>query len=140
MSTIAFTVPGQAATKGRPRFAVNGKFVRTYTPDKTVEFENLVKLAFMQSEGEKLSGAIGATLTFCFQPPKSVSKKKRAEMLSGITKPVTVSKDIDNLAKAVLDALNGIAYDDDRQVVALIARKEYAEEAKTIVKLEEIGE
>ena len=35
--------------------------------------------------------------------------------------------DVDNIAKAVLDALNGIAYDDDKQITSLVIDKKYGE-------------
>lgn len=47
--------------------------------------------------------------------------------------------DSDNLAKSILDALNGVAYDDDSQVCLLIVQKLYAEVARVEVILEEIN-
>lgn len=44
--------------------------------------------------------------------------------------------DIDNIAKVILDALNGIAYRDDTQVVSLSCQKQYAEEARVEVEIE----
>ena len=52
----------------------------------------------------------------------------------GYTKKV----DADNLAKSVLDALNGIAYDDDAQVSLLLVYKAYAETARVEVQLKEL--
>lgn len=56
--------------------------------------------------------------------PASASKKKRSEYLNGehIKKP-----DADNCAKQILDAMNGIVYKDDAQIVSLHIRKVYAE-------------
>lgn len=45
----------------------------------------------------------------------------------------------DNIAKAILDSLNGLAYKDDSQVTELIVLKEYGTENKIYVELEEIG-
>lgn len=143
---VKFTVPGEPQSKGRPRFSYNGRFVQTYTPDKTVNYENLVKLAWMQrAEDElkepirKLEGAIRAEIVACFPIPKSASKKKHAQMADGKIRPIAVKKDIDNVCKSVLDALNGIAYDDDRQVVEILAYKYYSENPKVYVTLSEIG-
>lgn len=61
----------------------------------------------------------------CFGVPKSYTKKKRAECLDCLIRPAK-KPDIDNVLKAVLDALNGFAYDDDRQVVSVTCRKFYA--------------
>lgn len=143
---IFFTIPGEPQSKGRPRFYHNGKFVRAYTPDQTVNYENLVKLAWMQKvekseEGEpikKLNGAIDAQIYAYFPIPKSASKKKHEQMARGNIRPTTVRKDLDNICKAILDALNGIAYDDDRQIVSLFAQKYYSDEPRVLVVLEEI--
>lgn len=134
MSVAQFTIPGKPIGKGRPKFARQGNFIRTYTPEKTVNYENLVKLAWMQSGCEKLNGNISARIIAYFPIPKSVSKKKRENMFKAFydKKP-----DADNIAKAILDALNGIAYDDDSQVVSLEVIKLYDEEEKCEVLLEE---
>ena len=139
---IFFTIPGEPQSKARPRFYHNGKFVRAYTPDTTVNYENLVKLAWMQREesGEirKLTGAIKAEIWAYFPIPKSASKKKQAQMMQDEIRPITVKKDTDNICKAILDALNGIAYDDDRQIVDLIASKHYSDRPRAEVMLEEV--
>jgi hypothetical protein len=58
--------------------------------------------------------------------PASFSKQKRKDALEGILKP-TKKPDIDNIAKCFLDAMNGIVYLDDKQVVNLHLTKVYAE-------------
>ena len=69
-----------------------------------------------------------------FTPPKSVSRKKHL-MLMG--KPHICRPDVDNIEKAILDALNGIAYKDDNQVFELYAKKRYGEEDRIVVVVEE---
>jgi len=131
---MKFEILGKPVGKGRPRFTRNG---HTYTPKETTEYENLVKLSYQQQcGGERIDGAIQAYVTAIYPIPKSASKKKRAEMLGGTIKP-TVKPDTDNIAKAVLDALNNIAYDDDSQVVMLTVRKRYGETPRVIVELTE---
>lgn len=136
---VSFTVPGAPCSKQRPKFSRRGNFVKTYTPEQTANYETLVKLSYCK-DGEylKLEGAIGAEINLYFPIPKSASKKKHAQMLSGEIRPVTVPKDIDNCVKSVLDALNGIAYDDDRQVVDLVAYKWYSENPRAEVVLTEL--
>lgn len=136
MSTVTFTIVGKPCGKGRPKFARRGEYVTTYTPEKTVNYENLVKLAWMERGGEKLHGAIAATIVAHFPIPKSVSKKKRGE-LQGTW--YTGKPDGDNIAKIILDALNGIAYDDDSQVASQSVMKFYtADQARTSVMLTEL--
>lgn len=136
---VQFSVAGLPKGKGRPKFARTGQHVRTYTPHETAVYENLVKLEYMRQVGnKKLSGALRAVIQCCFPVPKSVSRKRRAAMLSGEIRH-TGKPDCDNLAKGILDALNGIAYDDDSQICVLAIAKKYAEQAEVLVILEGIS-
>lgn len=135
---IKFTVPGKPVGKQRPRFSRTCTGVRTYTPRKTQEYEDLVRISYRQVSKEKLKGAISATIYGYFEPPRSISKKQREQMLKGDISYIK-KIDSDNLAKSILDALNGVAYDDDAQVCLLIVQKLYAETARVEVVLEEIG-
>lgn len=58
-------------------------------------------------------------------PPKSVSKKKQKQMLEGEILPLK-KPDMDNIVKVVVDALNGVAYHDDTQVILVSAKKAYS--------------
>lgn len=135
---VKFIVPGKPVGKQRPRFSRTCTGVRTYTPRKTQEYENLVRISYRAVSKEKLKGAISATIYGYFEPPKSISKKQREQMLKGDISYIK-KIDSDNLAKSILDALNGVAYDDDAQVCLLIVQKLYAETARVEVILEEIG-
>ena len=119
---IRFIVPGEARGKGRPRFARRGNFVKTYTDDKTASYENLVKLAAQSAMNTlaPLQNALHAEIDVAVIVPASWSKKKRTEALSGVLRP-TSKPDLDNVAKALLDAMNGICYLDDKQVVSICA-------------------
>lgn len=136
--TIEFTVPGKPYGKGRPRF--NRSTGHVYTPDKTAAYEELVKLFYQQkAHGEKLTAPIEATIYAIFEPAKSCTKKERAQKISGEIQP-TIKPDCDNIAKTILDALNGIAYKDDSQITALHVYKLYGAQAKAIVMLREISD
>lgn len=128
---VTFEVPGTPVAKGRPRFTSTG---RSYTPEKTVAYENLVKLSYAQAGLPKLNGAIHATIVACFPIPKSTSKKQADLMRNGQVWH-TKRPDGDNIAKAILDALNGIAFDDDSQVSTIVVIKRYADDPKCIVKM-----
>lgn len=137
---VEFTIPGPPRGKGRPRFRTAGKYVKTYTPEQTATYENLVRVTYQtQCRGKALDGPILAEITGYFPIPASVSKKKHAEMASGKIKH-TKKCDCDNLAKIILDALNQIAYKDDAQVSDLIVRKRYSETPRVTVRLYEIQE
>lgn len=133
--TFTFEIVGEPQGKGRPRFSTRGGFVKTYTPEKTASYENFVKLCYLNKyKGQKLDGDIIAEITAYFSIPKSFSKKKRSEAIEGKIMP-TKKPDTDNIAKTILDSLNGIAFEDDKQVVALLVKKLYGEEAKVVVSL-----
>ena len=135
---VSFTIPGVVQGKQRPKFSRQGPYVRAFTPQKTVNYETLVKMEyFEQCKGQKLTGAIRAEIQFFFPIPKSESKKKRAAMLSGEIRH-TKKADIDNCIKSVLDGLNKMAFDDDGQIAEIHAYKYYSESPKAIVILEEI--
>ncbi len=129
---ICFAVPGKPQGKGRPRFTRSG---HTYTPGSTAAYEERVKLAYRQAGGGKLSGFVSADILAVFTVPKSYTKAQKAaafDMRYAPKKP-----DCDNIAKIILDALNGLAYDDDAQVVKLRVEKRYGTTERVLVVLEE---
>ncbi|MFR5151635.1 MAG: RusA family crossover junction endodeoxyribonuclease [Ruminococcus sp.] len=97
------------------------------TPDKTVLYENFIATRYMEAAGEQRfsDGAyIKARIRAFYEIPKSSSKVKKTAMLSGELLP-TKKPDIDNIVKAVLDALTEVAYRHDTQVMELQVRKQY---------------
>lgn len=134
---IYFTIPGPAKGKGRPRFARRGNFVKTYAPETTVNYENWVKLCYQAAEQSSISGEIHAEIKCYFEIPKSFSKKKRESCLNKETKP-TKKPDLSNIIKIVEDALNGLAYHDDSQIVELVATKDWSTNPRVEVTLREI--
>ena len=132
---ISFTVPGEPKAKARPRMTTTGI---AYTPKKTVEYENWVRECyFIEQKGKKLEGQIKAEIAAYFTIPKSTSKKKRKKMTNYLIRP-TKKPDTDNIAKIVLDSLNKIAFDDDKQVIDLRVLKFYSENPRVEVTLDEI--
>lgn len=119
-NAAAFRIDGKPQGKGRPRFTRSG---HTYTPDNTAEYEQRVKLAYRLGGGVKLTGFISADIRAVFAVPKSYTKKQRSAALALHFAPR--KPDCDNIAKIILDALNGLAYDDDAQVVKLHVEKCY---------------
>ena len=124
MTTLTFTIPGKPVAKGRPRFARRGKFVSTYTPEATVRFEDSVALYAREAGARPVEDApVVLDVVAVWAWPSSVSKIRRARLLeeayreagSGLV-PKTTKPDADNVAKAVGDALEGVAYVRDGQV------------------------
>lgn len=129
---IEFTIPGEPRGKSRPRVVrlKNGAST-SYTPDKTVAYEELARQRFRQQwPSVELpfpdKTPVCVTITACFGIPKSASKKVRASMIDGRISP-TKKPDVDNVIKIVLDALNGFAWHDDAQVVDLSVSKIYTD-------------
>lgn len=133
--TIEFTIPGKCIGKQRPRFSRVGKFVHTYTPQYTKDYEKQVIQAYKkEANGRMLKGAVKAEISLLFEPPKSISKKKRQQMINGEI-PYTKKIDLDNGIKSILDGLNTIAYEDDSCVDSVLCTKSYWEVSETRVRL-----
>ena len=125
MESIELTVPGEPRGKARPRVTRSGI---TYTPTKTVNYETFIKGLFAAKYPDfmPLEQVLKAEITAYLLIPKSTSKKKEGMMKMGIIKP-TKRPDVDNVLKAVLDALEGLAYKNDNQIVRVIIDKDYSE-------------
>lgn len=137
---INYTVVGIPKPQARPkvfhRTLKSGKpFVSTYSPKS--DWFHLVyteSLKIKNSLKNRLVGALELNLTFCMPIPKSISKKKR-EQLHYVTK----KPDVDNLAKAVMDAINQVCiWEDDSQVSRLVVGKIYSDEPRCIISIREI--
>ena len=132
---IEFIVPGEAIGKERPRFVRRGKFVATYTPQKTKDYQKEVLIAYNKvARGKKLYGSIKAEVCAIYEPPKSVSKKTREKMISGEI-PYTKKPDVDNILKSVCDALNEVTYDDDAQINDARVTKMYGDKSMCQIRL-----
>ena len=142
MRKIEFFVPGAPVGKGRPRAARRGTGVVMFTPEKTAGYEALVAAAAsnaMRAEaGPLFTGPLEAVLEMRIPIPASWSKAHKAAALAG-TEPPTSKPDIDNVAKAILDACNGMVFRDDAQVVMLVATKAFSDEPGVRVVIRECG-
>lgn len=132
------TIEGPPVAKGRPRVSNRGGYPRIYTPQKTAKWEDaaavILRAAWGSSKGDApLTGPVSVALLVRLPRPKRLTCShvrtcscsdvvKSGAALVAPTKP-----DIDNLAKASLDALvRGQVIEDDRQVVGLAVSKHYA--------------
>lgn len=129
MKAITFSVPGKPQGKARPRIVRQGGFSRSFTPEKTVLYENWIRSCYQREAGEYRfpdDSPLELAITAVFPVPKSYSRRKREGCLSGFIRP-TGKPDCDNIAKSVADALNGVAYRDDSRVCRLVVVKRYGE-------------
>ena len=133
---VQFSIAGNPQGKARPRFSRG----HAYTPDATKQYETLTAFMYRRAANgfsfEKET-PISVTILVFFAAPKNTSKKKKEVMLNGGAFPVR-KPDADNIAKIILDALNGTAYHDDAQIVQLSVRKQYAENSSVEVILEDL--
>ena len=138
---INMTIDIKPLPQPRPRFARRGNFVTTYDTPKIKTYKKHIEIAVrneMVSKGVRMSQEpLIITLDFTFAPPKSYPKYKVKEIMSGKIK-FTKNVDVDNLAKAIMDAINGVAYEDDRQVIELNVRKQYGEKDAIHIKIKEV--
>lgn len=138
MIQIFFTVP-QVSGKGRPRFARQGTFVKTYTDAKTFTYEKSIQTYAKQAMGSTspLIGAVAAYLHIGIPIPPSYSKTRQKACIEGLERP-TKKPDIDNIVKAILDGMNGVVYLDDKQVVDLHLTKVYSSKEGIDIMVKEI--
>jgi Holliday junction resolvase RusA-like endonuclease len=132
-TAIAFTVPGDPVPQPRPRVSTVGGFGRAYVPrgHAVHPYREAVALAAKASGCEPHPEPVDVVIDFVFGRPKSHYRK------SGVKSdaPTLPRCDLDNMAKAVLDSLNGVAWDDDAQVRRLVVEKSYATEGRTTVRI-----
>lgn len=126
---------GRPQGKGRPRLGKNG----TYTPQATKDYEELVKWCYRNKYNiDKMptDKPLKAKIKAYFKIPTSISKPQKDKLKN---QPYPHKPDADNIAKILLDSLNGLAYIDDNQVVFLEVEKWYTEgEEKVILEIEEV--
>lgn len=130
---MKFTIPGEPTGKARPRVTKWG----THNTEKTILYENLAKLSYQEQCKEYTEKPLRVHITVFCGIPKSTPKKNIQPMLRRDIRPCK-KPDADNIAKIILDSLNGIAYKDDTQVVVLIVQKFYGEQARVEVEITEI--
>jgi Holliday junction resolvase RusA-like endonuclease len=117
----------------RPRVSTVGGFGRAYVPrgHAVHPYREAVALAAKVAGCEPHPEPVDVVIDFVFGRPKSHYRK------SGVKSdaPTLPRCDLDNMAKAVLDSLNGVAWDDDAQVRRLVVEKSYATEGRTTVRI-----
>ena len=137
---LQFDIPGSPIGQGRPKFStINGHAV-AYDPEKSRNYKAYVKLLATQAMKEQgfemIEGPCSLDILAFFEVPKSKSKKFKERALEGLERP-TKKPDADNIVKAILDALNKLAYKDDSSIVYLSVGKYYSDVPRVEVILRE---
>lgn len=99
-------------TKGRPRL---GRKRKAYTPQNTIDAEQIIAQAWADAGGPKFVGPVRMEISY--------DKRGQTILVTPVDWWSTMRGDVDNYAKLTSDALNDVAYVDDRQIVCLIAKK-----------------
>lgn len=134
---LFFTFDIEPIPQLRPRVS-SRPYVRLYDPPKVANFKRILRsLAVNQYARPPLVGALSVSLTFYRPVQSSISKTERERRLSNESKPV-VKPDTDNYLKATLDALNGILWHDDAQIVKIEAEKKYSDHPKITVSVKQV--
>lgn len=136
---VTFTVYGEPKGKARPKFANIGGFMKSYQTKEQNAAENYIKMGYLEAaKGVYLTGALSLNIMAYYPIPKSVSKKKKEQMLNGNVRPI-IKPDYDNIGKSISDALNKVAYDDDKQIVDGGISKFYSDRPCTIIEIRELN-
>ena len=127
--SITFTVPGVPVPQPRPRFAKRGKFAKAYTPSThpVNAFRQAVALAAKAAGAQVHDRPVHVVIDAVFARPASHARMK--------SPPALPRADVDNVAKGILDALNGVAWVDDKQVGRLVVEKSYGPQGRTVVRI-----
>ena len=135
---ITFVIYGEPQGKGRPKFTLTG---HAYTPERTKTYEAEIVAAFRREFPDFVRWEKGVPLRVRIKAvygiPRSDSGLMAARKASGEIRP-TKKPDADNVEKIVLDAINGIAWRDDAQVVDLRTTKVYGAVPRVEVEIDEI--
>ena len=123
---IEFVIYGSPVPQGRPKFYRRGNHVGVYDPAKSKDWKSEVRWQAIEQKAKIHDGPLSLSLRFVLPRPKSLPKKVEHH---------TKRPDVDNLVKGTLDALKGLCYIDDAQVVILVASKHYGETPCVEVKI-----
>lgn len=139
MSTYTAVILGEPVAQGRPRFSRQGGFVKAYDPAKSRDYKSYVRMiAAQRAPVTPVEGAIEFSLRIYRAIPKGMPKYKREAAKEGRLRPVT-KPDVSNVLKGVEDALKGVWYKDDSQIVGYgVLGKWYDERPRIEITMREL--
>jgi Holliday junction resolvase RusA-like endonuclease len=124
MDTLVVVIPGDPVPQARPRFTIKKGKVIVYDTKACKAWKRMAAYAMWQEakeEGfEMATGPVEVHISAMFRAPQSKPKK------APVTHHTKRNGDIDNIAKIVLDAGNGVLWKDDAKVCHLYASKSVA--------------
>lgn len=138
MSKVELVVLGDPLGKQRPRVSMANGIIRTYTPQKTINYESLIAHEYMskyQKRQFEVDEPISAIVKIYFglnkgdYGKKGLNKSGREKLEQ---KYSTNKVDIDNILKSIFDALNSICYHDDKQIAQVYAMKLFTQDSPRV--------
>lgn len=138
---ISFFVRGTPVAKGSGRAFYNKQrkmaFVVQDNSARQKPWVSMISVRAEEHAVEVYDGPVALRLMFVMPRPQAHYNKKGLKL--GAPTEHGNAPDVDKLARAVLDALTGIAYRDDRQVCELIAKKNYGEQPGVDITIDRRG-
>lgn len=146
LAEVRFDIPGPPKAQGRAKTRIvtakgtGRQFASIYTPASSRKEAGEVRYLASRQMGDRVpfEGPIQINLSFLLAIPTSFSKKARREALAGWQFPAK-KPDYDNLAKLICDAMNGIVYRDDSQIVTAFITKRYSEQPTVLVSVKALA-
>lgn len=140
---VSFVVKGKPTGQPRPRMTAVGGHARSYDPEKAVNYKAFVRMLCidaMRKSGETDPTPVPGTgfkvrISAAFKPPASWSNKKKDRAIEGEIE-ATIKPDVDNIAKILMDAINGLIWSDDKMVTDLRVSKGYWTEDEVTMSIE----
>lgn len=130
--TQTFIYHGIPKAQGRPRFSRRGKFVVTYDPKDSRQYKNNIAAQIVQQNPVLIGKNVPVMMHLLFVLPRPKNHyrangevKERCLHIKHTGRP-----DLDNMEKALKDALKGIVWHDDSQVFSVVKSKIYGEKPK----------
>jgi Holliday junction resolvase len=123
--SFRFTISGPPMGKNEEQIAKGSDRLEKVN---TANYEKRVKNACVEKCEQRqpdYTGQVAVDITAFYPNPSSFTPQKQEEM-RGSARPVK-KPDLDNISKIVLDALNHVAWQDNKQVVCMVLSKKYAD-------------
>jgi len=130
LDVVSFEIDTRPIGQERHRTAYLG---HNYTPNKTKEFQKLIRWIYKSNSRHIFTCPVAILMKFCFAIPTSTSQKEKKRIVNKCYEPYPKKPDTDNIEKAILDALNKVAWHDDRQVTYVSKRKCYDKSNRIVI-------
>lgn len=128
---LKFVFQGEPKAVQSARFYKAGDFIRSYQPKDVRDWKSYIRLSALQQverigDFKAFNDGVAVSIDFVFSPLKSWPKCKIKQLEDGVRFYKTTRPDLsDNLMKGLIDALTGLIWHDDAQIVRIDSRKYY---------------